>query len=31
MGIATNLQKEFSKLKDALILLGVFFICVGFC
>lgn len=31
MGIATNLQKAFSKMKDALIFLGVFFICVGFC
>ena len=31
MGIATNLQKEFSKMKYALIFLGVFFICVGFC
>ena len=31
MGIATNLQKAFSKMNDALIFLGVFFLCVGFC
>ena len=31
MGIATNLQKEFSKMKDALIFFGIFFICVGVC